>query len=281
MNKHRPHSPQPVKMSLRESLPSKCNTGWIVDTRVAGDFRGPGSGSPFGQHSQWCNSRSTLRAVLITSCFVKQCQTPRIRSSSPHRTPSPKPKPTTGETHRGSGGGGNPGSSGGGGGGGGGDGGGSGTHRSSPRPDSGGQPSRETGRVPPLDGGGGGGGGGGGDDDPDDDDNLSGYRTDTSERDARRLARADGPWRPKHKEHDDLKFPGLPDQAGFRAWENTVCARFNSAPGRPDGKALRWVRRVEGRRYPDELFQYVPMSFTGIRQNHGGYPGHRERSVGD
>ena len=47
---------------------------------------------------------------------------------------------------------------------------------------------------------GGGDGGGGGGDDPDDDD-LSGYHTaDVSERNARRLARADGPWRAKYKE---------------------------------------------------------------------------------
>lgn len=88
--------------------------------------------------------------------------------------------------------------------------------------------------------------------------------TEASERDARRLARADGPWRAKCKANEELKFPGLSDQAGFRAWKNAVYAKVNQASGRPDDKVLCWICRVEDRRYPDEFFEQVPMIFMGL-----------------
>lgn len=82
--------------------------------------------------------------------------------------------------------------------------------------------------------------------------------------DARRLTRAEGPWRATYKEAEEPKSPGLPGQAGFNAWKKIVCARVNQASDRPDDKALRLVRRVEDRRYPDEFFQQAPPIFLHL-----------------
>ena len=47
------------------------------------------------------------------------------------------------------------------------------------------------------------------------------------------------------KEAPDIKVPSLPGPSQFRAWKGIIFSRVNSAAGRKDDKALRWIQKVE------------------------------------
>ena len=68
----------------------------------------------------------------------------------------------------------------------------------------------------------------------------------------------------KYKESGEIKFHPLPEVSGFRHWKTVVYTRVTQAAGRPDDKALKWVRRVEDPRYPDDFFIRVPLHFASL-----------------
>ena len=61
----------------------------------------------------------------------------------------------------------------------------------------------------------------------------------------------------KYKVSDEVKIGHLPTPAQFRAWKNTLYQNVNSASGRYDDQAIKWVMEVENRDISIDQLRHV------------------------